>query len=126
MDLILLRHGKAEDSNRGGDSARELIEKGRQRRALKRWGRAERVALHPDVAGINSLSEEVLSVSLAIDRLRETDPRGALIVELRFFLGLKHAEIARILEVSPRTVERDFEFARACLRRLLSGNSVSG
>lgn len=105
---------------------RILIEKGRQRRTLKRWGRAERVELHPEFVAVNTLSEDILEVSLAIDRIRETDPRGALIVELRFFLGLKHSEIASILDVSARTVERDFEFARASLRRLLSVRRDSG
>ncbi len=55
----------------------------------------------------------------ALDRLGCAEPRLLRIVELRFFAGLTVSEIARMLDCSTRTVERDWDAARAHLRREL-------
>lgn len=56
----------------------------------------------------------------ALSRLAELDPRQAQIVDLRFFTGLKHEEIAELLKISVTTVKREWNSARIWLRRELS------
>jgi DNA-directed RNA polymerase specialized sigma24 family protein len=58
---------------------------------------------------------------LALDRLAAVDERQARVVELRYFGGLSAEEAAKLLEVSPATVARDWAMARAWLFRELSG-----
>jgi len=53
----------------------------------------------------------------ALVRLSEQDERQARIVEMKFFGGLEVDEIAEVLEVSPRTVKRDWNMARAWLHQ---------
>ena len=63
---------------------------------------------------------EWIALGDAIEELERLDPRQARLVELRFFGGLGTAEIARVLGVSPRTVEGDWSLARAWLRRRMA------
>jgi len=56
-----------------------------------------------------------------LDRLEEIDPRQARIVELRFFSGLTIEETASAVEVSPKTVKREWRTARLWLARELAG-----
>jgi RNA polymerase sigma-70 factor, ECF subfamily len=60
--------------------------------------------------------EDIIDVDRALTKLHSFDERQALVVELRFFGGLNEDEIALILGISPRTVKRDWESARAWLR----------
>lgn len=70
-------------------------------------------------------TEEILAVDEALANLGELDQQQARIVELRYFSGLSVDEIAAALEISPRTVERDWAVAKAWLRvRLRHGASV--
>lgn len=64
--------------------------------------------------------EELLDLDQAIERLAAEEPRLARVVEMRYFAGLEHAEIAEVMAVSERTVKRDWAFARAWLLRELS------
>ena len=57
----------------------------------------------------------------ALSRLSALDPRQARVVELRFFGGLSVEETAAILDLSARTVKREWQMARAWLRRELAG-----
>ena len=59
----------------------------------------------------------------ALERLAAEDPRKARVVELRFFGGLTVEETAKALEVSPRTVHKDWVFARAWLYRALTAGA---
>ena len=68
----------------------------------------------------DSDSADLLAIHEALDRLTEWDPRQAKIVELRFFGGLSETEIAQVLNVSSRTVERDWNMARAWLQSQLA------
>ena len=58
----------------------------------------------------------------ALKNLGEIDPRKSQIVELRFFGGLSIEETAEVLKVSPGTVMRDWTFAKAWLRRIITGD----
>jgi RNA polymerase sigma factor (sigma-70 family) len=59
---------------------------------------------------------DVIALDEALERLAETHPRPAQVVELRFFGGLPVPEVAQTLGVSDTTVESDWRFARAWLR----------
>ena len=60
--------------------------------------------------------EDLLSLDEAISRLEQVDERAALVVRLRFYAAQPIESIAQMLDVSDRTVKRDWEFARAWLR----------
>src|SRR2546422_352194 len=72
------------------------------------------------------VSEERAADAVALDEalknLSEIDPRKSQIVELRFFGGLSIEETAEVLKVSPGTVMRDWTFAKAWLRRIITGD----
>jgi RNA polymerase sigma factor (TIGR02999 family) len=95
----------------------------RDRRAQKRGGDAPHVTLEPglDVASQLDLSDEQTDELTALDealhRLEEIADRQARIVECRFFGGMSVEDTASALGISPRTVKRDWNFARAWLRR---------
>jgi RNA polymerase sigma-70 factor, ECF subfamily len=69
--------------------------------------------------------EEIVAVDLALERLARTDERKSRVLEMRFFGGLSVEETAEVLGVAPNTVIRDWNFARAWLRRELSGAGTS-
>ncbi len=101
---------------------RLLIDHARGRERQRRGGGWQRVTLdeflRPAEQGLDR--EELLALDAALEKLASLDERQARIVELRSFGGLKTAEIAVLLDVSERTVERDWHFARAWLRCELS------
>jgi RNA polymerase sigma-70 factor, ECF subfamily len=63
--------------------------------------------------------EEVVALDLALERLAKADVRKARVFEMRFFGGASVEEAAEVLGVAPNTVIRDWNFARAWLRREL-------
>lgn len=101
---------------------RVLVEHARRRNAAKRGGGATRVQLTPASAGADPWSHtlEVLALDEALTDLARRDPRLERVVEHRFFGGLSVRETAEVLEVSQRTVERDWSRARTYLYRALS------
>jgi RNA polymerase sigma factor (TIGR02999 family) len=106
---------------------RILIESARRKGRVKRGGDYRRVTLDSvSLAGKPVPIEEILSVDEAIRRLEKRDERMATIVRLRFFAGLETAEIAALLDVTDRTVRRDWAVARAWLYRDLSGRRPGG
>lgn len=82
--------------------------------------RAKRVPLDEAVV-FDDDPAEVLAVDEALSKLEQKDPRKAEIVQLRYFAGLTVDETADALGISPRTVDREWVFARAWLKRNLSG-----
>ena len=94
---------------------RILIEHARKRTRMKRGGKRVRVEL----SGIDLANEEDLDEILALDdafqRLEEQDPKAADVVRLRFFAGLSVEETAKAMDLSERTVKREWAFARAWL-----------
>src|SRR5262249_19377511 len=94
---------------------RILIEHARGRGRVKRGGGRKRGPV--DVIDLASAEnpEDILALDAAICRLEERDPQAARIVRLRFYAGLSVEEAAEALGISPRTVKRDWAFARAWL-----------
>jgi RNA polymerase sigma factor (TIGR02999 family) len=99
---------------------RVLVDHARTRGRQKRGGRALRIALDEVTILSPGRSRELLALDEALNRLAEIDPRKSQVVELRFFGGLKNEEIAEMLEVTVKTVTRDWQMAEAWLRRELT------
>ena len=96
-----------------------LVDFARRRQAEKRGGDVEMVSLGENDAAVDIELDEILALDAALDRLDTVDPRLRRIVELRFFAGVPQSEIARMLGVSERTVERDWLKARLVLLEAL-------
>jgi RNA polymerase sigma factor (TIGR02999 family) len=99
---------------------RVLVDIARSQHALKRGGGAIRVPLDEDTLPAATLATDLLRLNDALEDLATADPRKGQVVELRFFGGLSAEETAVALGVSAKTVLRDWEFARAWLRRELT------
>jgi RNA polymerase sigma factor (TIGR02999 family) len=105
---------------------RILVDHARKRKAAKRGGPL--VTLNEAIGKPGTYvthSEEILAVDEALTRLERVDPQQARIVELRYFGGLSPEEVAAALEVSLRTVEREWSTAKAWLRAELGERKPS-
>jgi RNA polymerase sigma factor (TIGR02999 family) len=96
-----------------------LIQHARRRKRRKRGGGAKQVALDEVVIGFEECSGDLEAVNAAVDELTRLDARKGRVVELRFFGGLSVPEVAVVLGASEATVERDWRFARAWLKKAL-------
>jgi RNA polymerase sigma-70 factor (ECF subfamily) len=94
-----------------------LVERARARGAAKRGGSRVRVSLADVGAPEKDSALDVLALDDALGRLAAFDPQLARLVELRFFAGLSLEEIAGTLGSSLATVKRNWNVARAWLRR---------
>jgi len=97
---------------------RVLIDHARARGRQKRGGGAVPVTLHDDVAAaVESDPIDLLALDEAMQKLESADPRRVRVVELMYFGGLSASETAEVVGVTRRTVERDWQYARAWLLR---------
>jgi len=103
-----------------------LIDHARAKQAEKRGGEAIKVTFDDVQIGSSQSADELIAVDESLQRLAAIAPRQAKIVEMRFFGGLSIEEIATVLEITPRTVDRDWRAARVWLRRELTGQAGSG
>ena len=99
---------------------RVLVDEARERQSLKRGGEALRVSFSALTDVADEQGAEVLALDAALHELAALDARKSRIVELRFFGGLSVEETAEVLQISPRTVLRDWSFAQTWLFRALS------
>ena len=107
---------------------RVLIDHARKKNAQKRGGDVNREDLAVEElikfsGEFDFDTEDLLQLDQAIQALQEEDPQAAQIVKLRFFAGLKRAEIAKQLSVSQRTVSLRWSYARAWLKRFIADES---
>jgi len=98
-----------------------LVDHARARRRGKRGGGAIRVSDVPE-PGIEG-SDELIAIGEALERLAKIDPRQSRIVDLRYFGGMSIEEIATVMEISERSVSRDWQMAKAWLRAEVRGVS---
>jgi RNA polymerase sigma-70 factor (ECF subfamily) len=126
--LLLVDHTKRNWQNRTHFVAaaaqlmrRIMVDHARERHALKRGGGPLKVTLDEAAAVTETRSEELLALDDALERLAAQDSRKSQIVELRYFGGLTVEETAEFLKLSQRTVEREWNMAKAWLYRALSG-----
>jgi RNA polymerase sigma-70 factor, ECF subfamily len=101
---------------------RILVEHGR-RRNLKRGGNVQRVSLEAAANVGGGRAADLVALDDAMKALERLDRRKAQVVEMRFFGGLSVEETAQVLKVSPVTVMRDWNTAKAWLYRELVGGS---
>jgi RNA polymerase sigma factor (TIGR02999 family) len=102
---------------------RILVDHARARLAAKRGGGRERVPLEEVETASDDSWADVLSLDRALGRLATADERKARVVEMLFFSGMTPPEAAEVLDVSRRTVERDWRYARAWLLREIAGTA---
>lgn len=93
-----------------------LVDHARARHAQKRGGDQGPVSLVTDIAEDASGSGiDILDIERSLRALEALEPRLATIVEYRFYAGMEFVEIAHLLDVTPRTINRDWRRARAFL-----------
>lgn len=98
---------------------RILLNYARDRSRVKRGGMAVQVSLSEVAVMSEEKSEELIALDEALDRLAEIDERKCRVVEMRYFGGLSVEETAEVLGVSPITVIRHWNMAKAWLAREL-------
>jgi RNA polymerase sigma-70 factor, ECF subfamily len=98
---------------------RVLVDYARARNADRRGHGAQQVELRDDLALSPEQLEEVVLLDDLMTRLAFSNPRQARVVELRYFGGLAIEQIANLLDITPRTVKRDWALARIWLAREL-------
>ena len=94
---------------------RILVDAARKRATAKHGGGFGRIELSRGSGLECRKDRDLLALNDALDQLKETDPRKAKIVELRYFGGLSVEETAAVLNVSEGTVTRDWRLARGWL-----------
>lgn len=92
-----------------------LVDYARKQKTDKRGGQVHHTLLNASLIGNKDASIDILDLNDALDRLKEINQRLAQVVEMRFFGGLSHEEIAEVLGTSLRTTERDWHKAKAFL-----------
>lgn len=119
--------GRAHFFNTAAQTMRRiLVDQARRKGRLKHGAAWVRHSLNgnintdePTPATLAEQNEEVLIVDGAIDKLKLEYPRQGEVVMLHYFAGLSHQQIAELLQVTTRTIERDWRFAKAWLRKSL-------
>jgi len=94
-----------------------LVDHARARQSSKRGGSRQRLALSEALDAGQDMATDIIALNDALTSLAAIDPQQSRIVELRFFGGLTIEETATVVGVSHTTVEKDWNMARAWLRR---------
>jgi len=96
-----------------------LVNYAKASQSQKRGGGALKVELDEAALISPEQTAEILDLNEALERLATLDPRKAHVVELKYFGGLNHEEIAEVMKISTVTVRRDWIFAKAWLHHEL-------
>ena len=99
---------------------RILVDHARSRQAAKRGGSDIKLPLEEAMIASEGREVDLVALDEALERLAAIDPQQSRVVELKFFSGLSVEETAEVLGVSTRTVKRDWNVAKAWLRREIS------
>ncbi|MFT5733518.1 MAG: RNA polymerase sigma factor (TIGR02999 family) [Planctomycetota bacterium] len=102
---------------------RVLVDHARQHKSQKRGGNDRRVDVDLSLLGGEEAEIDLVVLDEALTTLAQLAERQARVVELRYFGGLSLEEIAEVVDVSVRTVNSDWRFARAWLTEQLSGDA---
>ena len=98
-----------------------LIDRARKRHAGKRGGGAPQISLDRALNLAEAHSTDLLALEEALSALEKVDGRQCQVVEMRFFAGMSEDQIAEVLGVSARTINREWRMARAWLYKELYG-----
>jgi RNA polymerase sigma factor (TIGR02999 family) len=101
-----------------------LVDHARRHRAAKRGGNQHRIALDDNLVIESQRDLDLLAIEDALTKLAKLDSRQAQMIELRFFGGLSIAEVAKVMAMSKRSVEREWTMVRAWLRQELSRSDM--
>lgn len=101
-----------------------LIDHARAHARDKRGGGAIQVSLNDAAVLAEDQAEHFVALDEALRTLEQVDPQKGRIVELRYFGGLSIEDTADVLNISPRTVRREWQRARAWLYRMISEGSA--
>ncbi len=104
---------------------RILVERARRRGRIRHGGGRKRLPLSDADATVGPESVDLVAVDDALRRLEKEDPRVAEVVLFRFYAGLSVEDTAKALEISPRTVRRDWTYAKAWLLEAMSDDETS-
>ncbi|HJT80227.1 MAG TPA: sigma-70 family RNA polymerase sigma factor [Chthoniobacterales bacterium] len=102
---------------------RILVQHARTHNAEKRGGKWEKLYLDETRELCRERPPDLVALDEALQAFAVSYPRESTVVELKFFGGLEANEIAEVLDVSSKTVLRDWNFAKLWLRRELTGQS---
>jgi RNA polymerase sigma factor (TIGR02999 family) len=100
---------------------RILVENGRRKGRQKRGGRLVRRNLDSFNIAAPEVADDLLALDEALEQLAAADPLAAQVVQLRFFAGLALPQVAQALDISPRTADRIWAYARARLHERIYG-----
>jgi RNA polymerase sigma factor (TIGR02999 family) len=103
---------------------RILVSHARSRHAAKRGGSVQRITLQDELAVTDQRDVNLLALDDALSKLETIDPEKSKLVELRFFSGLTVPETAEVMSISPRTVDRQWQTAKAWLYREIARSSA--
>jgi len=101
-----------------------LVDHARRHHAAKRGGNRHRIALDDNLVIESSREVDLLALEDALNKLAKLDPCQAKMIELRFFGGMTIAEVAKVMGMSKRSVEREWTMVRAWLRRELGRSGM--
>jgi len=105
---------------------RILVDNSRQKRSQKRGGAYRRQDLaDQQICVLPEPVEDLLALDEALSKLQKEHPEAAQLVQLLYFSGLRRTEAAEMLQISPRTADRLWMFARAWLRREMADQEES-
>jgi RNA polymerase sigma factor (TIGR02999 family) len=99
---------------------RNLVDHARRKQSIKRGGGAERQELEEANLILTAPPDELLAVHEALDKLASEDPAAAELVKLRYFVGMTMEESAAAMNLSKRTAENLWTYARVWLHREIS------
>lgn len=97
-----------------------LVDHARKRSTKKRGGGRLRISLDEEVVISSANEVDVLAIHDALNKLAQIDQERATIVELRFYGGLSFEEVAEVMGISRRTIQKKWAGTKAWLRRELS------
>src|SRR5262245_53948172 len=100
---------------------RILVEQARRRARVRHGGGFDRAELDETALIVPEISEDLVALDEALDRLASGDPLAAQLVKLRYFAGLTIPLAADLLDISPRKADFLWSFARAWLRHEIEG-----
>lgn len=99
-----------------------LVDYARSKSREKRGGWQEKITLAENLNSSKEKSEDIIALDDALKKLSEFEERKSQVVELKYFAGMTFDEIGKILNVSKKTAQRDWRFARMWLLREMSGH----
>lgn len=92
-----------------------LVDYARRKAAKRRGGNPRKITLDENLLNMEEHAEDIIRINELIDKLAGYDERKSKVVEMRFFGGMGISEIAEVLNVTPRTVDRDWAKAKIWL-----------